>query len=165
MLTTTKPFLALTAADLMSPDVVTIPKEMSLRSVAQLLTQHHITGAPVVDGTGQCVGMISATDFMRCAEADQPTPPESDACPACGYAEWQGYDNDPEDIPTDEVARYMTPDPVTVGPATPVGQLARQMLDAHIHRVVVVDRQNHPVGVVSSTDILAAVAYAEGDRK
>jgi CBS domain-containing protein len=163
MLTTTKPFLALTAADLMTPDVVMIPKEMSLRTAAHMLAQHQITGAPVVDAMGRCVGVISATDFMRWADEDRPTTPEPNADSNCVCSEWQVMDL--EEIPTDEVARYMTPDPVTVAPAITVGQLARQMLDAHIHRVVVVDRGNHPVGVVSSTDILAAVAYADGDRK
>ena len=55
----------------------------------------------------------------------------------------------------------MTADPVTVSPHTPIGKLARLMLDAHIHRVVVVDEQRRPIGIVSSTDILAAVAYAD----
>jgi CBS domain-containing protein len=32
-------------------------------------------------------------------------------------------------------------------------------MDAHIHRVVIVDGNFRPVGVVSSTDVLAAVAY------
>jgi predicted transcriptional regulator len=36
------------------------------------------------------------------------------------------------------------------------------MMDAHIHRVIVVDSENRPIGVVSSTDILAAVARAAG---
>lgn len=162
MLVTTKPFLALTAADLMTPEVVMIPKEMSLRAAAHMLAQNQITGAPVVDALGRCVGVISATDFMRWAEMDKPTTPEPRAAFDC-CSEWQVMDL--EEIPTDEVARYMTHDPVTVAPVTPIGQLARRMLDAHIHRVVVVDRQNQPVGVVSSTDILAAVAYAEGDRQ
>jgi len=162
MLTTTKPFLALTAADLMTPEVVMIPKEMSLRAAAHMLAQNQITGAPVVDAQGRCVGVISATDFMRWAEMEKPTTPEPSAASACVCSDWQVMDL--EEIPTDEVAQYMTRDPVTVGPATPVGQLARRMLDAHIHRVVVVDRQDHPVGVVSSTDILAAVAYAGNDR-
>jgi CBS domain-containing protein len=38
------------------------------------------------------------------------------------------------------------------------------MLDAHIHRVVVVDKERRPLGVVSSTDVLAAVNY-EGNRR
>jgi len=59
------------------------------------------------------------------------------------------------------VCDHMTANPVTVAPATPLGELARMMLDAHIHRVIVVDADDRPIGVVSSTDILAAVAYAD----
>jgi len=163
MLTSTKPFLALTAADLMTHDVVMIPKEMSLRSAAHLLAQHNITGAPVVDSKGRCVGVISATDYMRWADEEKPATPGPCASSPCVCSEWQVVDL--EELPTDAVDTYMTPDPVTVTPATSIVQLARQMLDAHIHRVVVVDQQARPIGVVSSTDILAAVAYAEGDRR
>ena len=47
------------------------------------------------------------------------------------------------------------------GPApasTPLVRLAQMMLDAHVHRVIVVDNEQKPVGIVSSIDILAAVA-------
>jgi CBS-domain-containing membrane protein len=33
-------------------------------------------------------------------------------------------------------------------------------LDADIHRVIVVDKEDRPIGIVSSTDVLAAMAYA-----
>jgi CBS domain-containing protein len=52
----------------------------------------------------------------------------------------------------------MTPDPVTVTPATPVGRIAQMMVDAHIHRLVVIDKNQNPVGIVSATDILGALA-------
>jgi CBS-domain-containing membrane protein len=52
----------------------------------------------------------------------------------------------------------MTADPVTATPETPVGALARRMLDAHVHRLIIVDTAGRPVGIVSSTDVLAAVA-------
>jgi hypothetical protein len=35
------------------------------------------------------------------------------------------------------------------------------MVDAHIHRVIVVNVNNEPIGIVSSMDVLAAVARAE----
>jgi CBS-domain-containing membrane protein len=54
----------------------------------------------------------------------------------------------------------MTARLVTVEPSTPIGELARKMVDAHIHRVLVVADQGRPCGVVSSTDVLAAVARA-----
>jgi predicted transcriptional regulator len=54
----------------------------------------------------------------------------------------------------------MTANPVMVSSHVAITELARMMVDAHIHRVVVVDEMNHPVGIVSSTDILAALASA-----
>ena len=41
-----KPFSALTAADLMTRDVVAIPERLSLRAAAHLLAQAQVTGAP-----------------------------------------------------------------------------------------------------------------------
>jgi CBS domain-containing protein len=39
------------------------------------------------------------------------------------------------------------------------------MVDAHIHRVLVVDALRHPVGVVTRSDTLAALAYADAGRE
>ena len=58
----------------------------------------------------------------------------------------------------------MTPDPVTVKPETSILALARMMVDAHIHRVIVVDKERRPIGIVSSTDLLAALAWDNAER-
>jgi CBS domain-containing protein len=55
----------------------------------------------------------------------------------------------------------MTPDPETVRPTTLIRSLARIMIDAHIHRVIVVDEEYRPIGIVTSTDVLAALAYVD----
>jgi CBS domain-containing protein len=64
--------------------------------------------------------------------------------------------------PIDQVRDFMTADPVMVAPNTGIGVLARQMVNARIDRVIVVDERRKPIGVVSLTDIAAAVAYAQG---
>jgi CBS domain-containing protein len=151
-----KPFFALTAEDLMSHSVIAIPQEMPLAAAARVLSRAQITGAPVVDADGVCVGVVSATDFLRLANPGPRTVP---AAGLCVCSDWQLMEM--HELPVDEVRRHMTPDPVTVRPSTAVGELARLMLDAHIHRVIVVDAKGHPVGVVSSTDLIAAVAHAE----
>jgi CBS domain-containing protein len=69
-----------------------------------------------------------------------------------------------EKLPANDVGRYMTPDPVTTGPEALLPSLARTMIDAHVHRVIVVDESRKPIGIVSSTDILAALAYAGQER-
>jgi CBS domain-containing protein len=204
MTTTAKPLLTLTAADLMSRHVVTIPQDTSLRAAADLLFQNRIGGAPVVDADGRCIGMLSARDLVHWAAEgakgldDVPLP----ACPyqvkgrlltgeeavLCTLAEggcplqkmqptlggghiavcvqpygivsdWQQLT---EHLPTSVVRHYMTADVVTVGGATPLPELARTMINAHIHRLVVVDGQRRPMGMVSSTDVLAALADSLG---
>jgi CBS-domain-containing membrane protein len=157
MLTTVKPFLHMTANDLMSRDLVLIPQETSLRSAAHLLAQARVSGAPVVDAQGRCVGVLSATDFMRWAEeapgSSEELLAEPDYC-----SDWQMLNL--TRLPAECVRKFMTADPVIVNPAASLQELSRRMLDAHIHRVVVVDHLKRPIGIVSSTDILAAVAYA-----
>jgi predicted transcriptional regulator len=153
-----KPFQALTAGDLMSDPVITIPEEMSLQGAAQVLARSAISGAPVVDTSGRCVGVLCTTDFMSWAENREPAakPSHKDAyCTA-----WQVPDA--EAFAKDEVSRYMTSDPVTVFPDAPLHELARMMTDAHIHRIIVIDAQGRPVGIVTSTDILALVAQTSG---
>jgi CBS domain-containing protein len=205
MRATSKPLQALTAANLMNPEVVRLPGEMPLRDAARLLLRNQIGGAPVVDAQGKCIGVFSAIDFLRLAEArvdaTRPTSPalpitcsfqakrttadgrEVTLCtlppgvcpiqvkqeepggdklivcsqPHCVLVDWQV--TNVEKLPTDEVRRFMTADPVTARPATPISVLARMMIDAHIHRVIVVDEARRPIGVVSSTDLLATLAY------
>jgi len=150
-----KPFAALTAEDLMTRDVVTIPQEMTLPTAARLLSRAHISGAPVVDARGVCVGVLSAGDFLSLADRE----PAGSPAPLCACSDWEMLDLPA--LPPDEVRHHMTADPVTVTPATRVGELASKMLDAHIHRVIVVNPAGRPIGIVSSTDLIAAIAQTE----
>src|SRR5258708_660837 len=138
----TKPFASLTASDVMSRDVTVIPRHLSLRTAAHMLSQAHVSGAPVIDDCGVCVGVISSIDFVHWAEGRRPD--QRDWAPKdCACSDWQVFDA--ESLPTEEVGSYMTADLVTAGPNTPIDELARMMLDAHIHRVIIVDNENHPM--------------------
>jgi CBS domain-containing membrane protein len=59
----------------------------------------------------------------------------------------------------------MSIDPVTDQPSKPLRELARMMIDGQIHRVVVLDEQRRLVGIVSSTDILAAMSAAPHEKQ
>jgi len=199
---TTKDFVALTAGDLMSPDVLVIPHAMTMPDAARLLWRAQVSGAPVVDEHGRCVGILSATDFVTRAGTDPPATPvrpvtcgfqektwdaagrEAVACklppgtcpiqrPGTGPhglplsiccephsvpSDWQIVNE--ERLPTDRARQYMTTDLVSATRETPIDEVARRMIDSHVHRLMVVDDAFRPVGIVSSTDVLAAVAEA-----
>jgi CBS domain-containing protein len=204
MIAVDKSLFDLTAEDLMSRHVVRLASDLPLQTAAQLLIRNQISGAPVVDGRGRCVGVLSAADFVRLAqehgaEKRPPGPARAVTCsfqeklreidgrvttlctlarglcpiqsrrldadgrelnvctePHCAMVDWQVVGV--EELPSDEVRWFMTADPVTAGPATPIRTLARMMVDAHVHRVIVVDADRKPVGVVASTDVLAVLA-------
>ncbi len=159
MNSTNKSLMSLCAADIMSPQVTMIPREMSLQGAARMLARAGVTGAPVVDGDGRCIGVLSATDFMHWVEKDRVVGSDKTARePMCSA--WQLPAGAFE--PTCRVEDFMTKDPVLVATGTRIGELARMMMDAHIHRLIVVDAASQrPVGIVSSMDILASVARNE----
>src|SRR5205823_4614169 len=106
------PLLTRTAADLMTPSVLLLPKEMSLRTAAHLLSRANISGAPVVDDAGRCIGVLSSTDFVHYAERDRPT--RAPTCD-CAIHAWQIIG---AEVPhTETVESLMTKNPVTVPPS------------------------------------------------
>jgi CBS domain-containing protein len=77
--------------------------------------------------------------------------------PHCVPTDWQVVNL--EKPPTGKVRRHMTPNPITVEEDTPVEIAAQRMIEAGIHRLIVIDEGGRPVGLVSSTDILGVIAY------
>jgi predicted transcriptional regulator len=150
-----KALLSLTAADLMSRELVLVPQEMSLQGAARMLTRAQVSGAPVVDDMGKCIGVLSATDILHWVDDGVPRN-RAKAVDESVCHSWKIFGNDAS--PTDCVSGHMTGDPVVVRSSVGIGDLAQMMMDARIHRVIVVDHGGRPVGIVSSTDILAAVA-------
>jgi CBS domain-containing protein len=75
------------------------------------------------------------------------------------FTDWQVVDV--EKLPGEEVRRYMSADPVTVLPGASIRILARMIMDAHMHRVIVVDGEHRPMGIVTPSDIMDALAGAE----
>lgn len=198
---TKRPLKELTAGDLMNRDLITVSHKTSLREAGRLLLLHQISGLPVVEPGGTCVGVLSTTDLLRWAiqESGGSSPRIAGRPYSCIFqlkhragngeervlctlpldvcsvprqkgenvfvsqpnevpAGWQVVNI--EQLPTEDVGQFMTPDPVTVAVDTPLAELAQRMVDAHVHRVVVVDRLYRPVGLVSSTDVLAGIARA-----
>ena len=51
--------------EIMTHDVLTVTKELSIRRLIKLLDKNKITGAPVVDEQGNLIGIVSSKDVIR----------------------------------------------------------------------------------------------------
>jgi predicted transcriptional regulator len=129
----------MTVAELMQRDVKTVSAEASVAEAILVLADGHISGMPVVDGTGRVIGVLSTTDVLTAeAEAD-------DAAARRSLLEHTA------------VRDIMTPRPFTVAPDEDVCEAARQMLYADVHRLFVAEGEQ-VVGIISTTDIVRALA-------
>ena len=143
----------------MSPDVMTVPDDMTVDDVARYLTEHEISGAPVVDEQGHLVGVVSLTDIGRNAA----TVAEFGLSSGAGFDRADAADLILDDLVERDADRaatareVMTPAVHQVPVTASAAEVARLMAEQHVHRVVVTeDRQ--PVGVLTSMDLLKLIA-------
>jgi CBS-domain-containing membrane protein len=71
------------------------------------------------------------------------------------FSDWQQVSGG---VPAKAVWRFMTADVPTVGAEAPLSALARTMIEAHVHTLIVLNEQHWPIGTVSCLDVLAALA-------
>jgi CBS domain-containing protein len=125
----------LRVCDVMSPNVVPLSGDDSVAHAASVLIKHEISGAPVIDDAGLCVGVISSTDFVRCAD-------------------------EASDVANLTVADLMAPVMQSIAQRSSLLAAGQMMCGAHIHRLFVVDGDGRPVGVLTALDIVAATVQS-----
>jgi CBS domain-containing protein len=135
-------FKDLRVADIMTIDPVTIRSDDSIEVAERLLRLNRISGLPVVDADDSLLGVISQTDLLLVGS------------PALGAA----LRNRPSGL---RVGELMTSPAITVPMTASLGEAARQMRDARVHRLVAVDDDGQPVGVLSATDFVSLFAELE----
>jgi CBS domain-containing protein len=64
---------------IMTTDVLTVAPETSLREAMELLGRNHVSGAPVVSGSGILLGIVTTTDLMMFVSGLSGVPTEREA--------------------------------------------------------------------------------------
>ena len=145
---------ARTAADLMSPNPVSLRSAATVQEAVALLTDRGFSAAPVIDAAGRPLGVLSRTDLLvhereqtHHATMSWDADLESPMTPV-----HQGFSVEVVD-PT-RVLDIMTPVVFTVGLHAPAREAVEQMLALKVHQLFVVDREGALVGVISALDVL-----------
>src|SRR5689334_14392 len=53
------------ARNIMTKDVITVGASATVKEAAKILTHQQVSGAPVVDGRGRVVGVVSEADILE----------------------------------------------------------------------------------------------------
>ncbi len=118
----------------MQSDVISLTRDQSLGEAARILAALDIGGAPVCDAAGRVVGILSKTDVVERA----------------GRGELVG-----------SVEDAMMPMAFSIGPDEPLESAIHLMAFEGIHRLVVLDEKSQLVGIITSMDVLRALAGFE----
>ncbi len=120
--------------DIMTKDIFAIDATADLELAAIALTHRGLSGAPVRDANGAFIGVVSKTDLI----APHPN-------------SWRKR----KDI---TVLDVMTPTVISVYADDPALHAAMEMSKQRIHRLIVQGRDGEPAGIITSMDIVRALA-------
>jgi CBS domain-containing protein len=133
--------------DVMTTRVVTISPDTPLKEAAVEMTDHRVSGLPVVED-GKLVGIVTESDFVSRLAG------EGDGLMALAFGrrnrELGGAVRD-----------AMTARPHTVGPDESVTAAARVMAEKRVKRLPVVDSSGAIVGIVSRADLMSIFARSD----
>ncbi len=136
----------------MQTEVVTIPVGTAYRDVAALLREKGISGAPVVDGEGNVVGVVSEKDLFRVLYPFYRSFYEHPEL----YSDLEARETKAADIADHPVERIMSARVWQIEPDVPVMRAGAIMLARGIHRMPVMDG-GRLVGIITRTAVYRAV--------
>jgi CBS-domain-containing membrane protein len=147
----------LTAADVMTTDVITVTPETPVRDIAKLLHTRRISGVPVVDPNKTVIGIVSEGDLMKHADAigEQRrswwlTLIAGESMLAHDYAKIHG--RLAKDVMTSKV--------IAVMPTASLAEIAKTLESHRIKRTPVV-QDGKLVGIVTRSNLLQALATSD----
>lgn len=139
--------------DLMSQPVETVTPETTLGDAAELMLTRRVSGLPVVDPDKKLVGIITEADFL-CAIGVPCHHPAQNL--------WQRLEDmfsarTPElHEPNEPVASVMTRNVVSVKARQILHEAVEAMKVNQVKRLVVVDGQQSPIGMITRSDLVRA---------
>jgi CBS domain-containing protein len=145
------------ARDVMTPNVVSVPADLSVPEVAKLMLDRRISAVPVVDPSEHVVGVISEGDLIRRPELDTDKP----------RSRWLRFFMSDEDRARDFVKTHglrakdvMSQPVVSVSPDATLTDIVDLMTSRRIKRVIVLEH-GKLAGVVTRSDLLRTLHARE----
>jgi|RhiMethySRZTD1v2_1073278.scaffolds.fasta_scaffold233137_2 CBS domain-containing protein len=164
-----KPLDRIQARSLMRTQVLKLSPNMPIPRALELFEDHKISGAPVVDGSGRVLGVLSASDINRAERVQASSAHEraralvlrggddelDDELAEEDLLSIEDYGPQTSDGPT--VGDWMNPEVISVRPQCTLAELCRVLAENGVHRVLVME-QGELQGIVTSSDVVRCIA-------
>jgi len=147
------------ARDIMSTKVVTVSPSTSVRDIAGLMVEKHVSGLPVLNDNGTLVGIVSEGDLLRRPEIGTQKHRRR------WVSFFSGVDSQAREFTKSHALRagdVMTKQVIHVSEETPLGDVVGLMEKHNIKRLPVLS-DGKLVGIVSRADLLRALAARQAD--
>ncbi len=123
------------AADLMTPNPMSIGAETTVPEAIAWLTEKGFSAAPVIDESGRPIGVVSRADIL----VHERERLRAALVPAADRT---------------TVRDIMTPAVFSVTPQMPVELVVKELVTLNVHQLYVVDEDQFLIGVISAHDVL-----------
>ncbi|MFV0438500.1 MAG: CBS domain-containing protein [Desulfopila sp.] len=145
-----------TAADIMTREVITVSPSTSVKALARVLTEHNISGVPVVDEHGAVIGVVTESDLIYQNKKIH-IPTVVSILDAVFYLERpDSVEKEIHKIAGSTVADIYNTEITTVALDTTVDELATIMSEQSVHTLPVLD-EGKLVGIIGKKDIIRSI--------
>jgi len=147
----------LTAKDIMTREVITVTPELSVQELATLLLTRKIGGAPVVDGDGKLLGVVTESDLIDQGK-NVHIPTVVSILDSFLFLESPNrMDQEFKKMLGRTVGDICAKEMVTVSEDAPLSDIATIMSEKRVHTLPVLSG-GELVGVIGKTDLIRAIS-------
>jgi CBS domain-containing protein len=144
----------------MSAPVLSVTADSPLQEAVKLMSEHHISGLPVVDGSGALVGELSEQDLMVRESGFQPGPYVMLLDAVIYLRNPLNWDKEVHQVLGSTVGEVMGKHLHSCSADLPLPAAAGLLHERSTQRLFVLDQARRPVGVLTRGDVVRALAAA-----
>ncbi|MFW8601174.1 CBS domain-containing protein [Desulfobacterota bacterium M19] len=148
----------LTAKEIMTTDVISVPPDMPVEDLAALFCEHKIGGAPVMED-GNLLGVVTESDLID-QNKNLHIPTVINILDAVFVLNPNKVDQEFQKMAGRTVRDIFSRHSVTVGEDTPLNEIATLMAEKHVHTLPVVT-DGKLVGIVGKSDLIKSIIMKE----
>jgi CBS domain-containing membrane protein len=137
--------------EVMSGSVISVKRDADLQEAARLLSEHRISGMPVIDESDLVIGIVSETDLLVLAGMNKGHTLKDIVRGLLG-------EPTPSRTGGSRVEDVMTSPPVTSKADDDIAGVAKVLDEKRIKRLPVVDAAGKLIGIISRADIVRAMS-------